>query len=357
VLFGLTCVAVIVMRESRIDSYKPGFRTPLYPWVPIGGVLIAIWLVTQMGLLAILFTIALLIGCVAWYRHYGSNRVRRRGAIFHVHQRLGEQRYDDLERELLTIINDRTQSENLSYEALITRCATVVLPQGTYDDGRLRTLLRETAVKRFAEGRLIAATVDGPLPFRPVGHGIHLSITVVDTITQPELIVCRFGEQATLDLEQVGQTESTHTLLVLVAPPNPVGLDLRLGGHITEVVQSTDFTERWIRASNEKALNAVLMRDDHFYHGPVETMPFLVEQLGRTVGELDLPPSCIVALIERDGELIIPTRDVTLLAFDGVSIIGEPADIELLNELMDPFELQQAREAAERAATLAESGP
>ena len=350
VLFGLTCVAVIVMRESRIASYKPGFRSPFYPWLPIAGVLISLWLISQMGILAILFTIGLLLGCIGWYRYYGSSRVRRRGAIFHVHQRLGEQRYDDLERELLTIVNDRTQSENLSYEALVTRCATVDIPQGSYKDDRLRTLLRESAVGRFANGQHIAAAIDHTLAFRPIGDGVHLSVIVVDAIDQPELIVCRFGQAATLNLQEISGVEAANTLLVLVTPEEPVGLDLRLGGHLTEIVQSDNFSERWRNASDGKALNAILMRDDHFYHGPVETMPFLVEQLGRTVGDLDLPSTCIVALIERDGELIIPTRNVMLLAFDSVSIIGEPGDIQILSSRMDPFELRQAKKSAARAA-------
>ena len=48
-----------------------------------------------------------------------------------------------------------------------------------------------------------------------------------------------------------------------------------------------------------------------------------------------------MAIIERDGELIIATPDVKLLAFDGVSIIGDPADIQLLNEGLDPWEVKQ----------------
>ena len=81
-------------------------------------------------------------------------------------------------------------------------------------------------------------------------------------------------------------------------------------------------------------------------------MPFLVEQLGRTIGELELPESCILALIERDGELVIPTPGVMLLAFDGVAIIGEPDDIAMLNEGMDPFEARHAKlSAARRAAS------
>lgn len=44
------------MRESRIDSYKPGFKAPLYPWFPVAGILVALWLISEMGLLAIGFS-------------------------------------------------------------------------------------------------------------------------------------------------------------------------------------------------------------------------------------------------------------------------------------------------------------
>lgn len=349
VLFALICIAVIVMRESRIDSYKPGFRAPFYPWLQIAGVGIALWLISEMGALAIAFTAALLLGCVAWYRWYASERVERRGAIFHVHQRLGEQKYEGLERELMTIIHDRTEDENLTYEALIARSAVVDLQEGAFDNAGLSVLLRETARERFDAGDVVASNLSESLAFRPVGEGVYMSITLAKDIEQPELVVCRFGPEVDLSIVDidlvVDDLADAHTLLFLVSPNQPVGLDLRLAGHIAEVVQSDHFTDRWLHAQGDKALNAILMRDDHFYHGPVETLPFLVDQLGRTVGELELPSSCIVALIERDGELVIPTPDVTLLAFDGVAIIGEPNDITLLNEGLDPFEAQHVERA------------
>jgi len=341
VLFGLTCIAVIVMRESRIDSYKPGFRAPFYPWLQVAGVLISVWLISEMGFLAIGFTTALLIGCVAWYRFYAMGKVVRRGAIFHVHQRLGEKKYEGLERELMTIIHDRTESENLSYEGLVARSAVEDVRQGVFGKGRLTDLLTQVAAERFESGDEIAESFHASWEFRPVGDGVYLSIKTIKDLPQPELIVCRFGPEAELALDDIDEIDDAHTVLFLVTPDRPVGLDLRLAGHIAEVVQSDHFTERWLQASNEKALNSILMRDDHFYHGPVETMPFLVEQLGRRFGDLDLPTSCILAIIERDGELIIATPEVTLLAFDGVAIIGEPSDIQLLNDGMDPWEVEQ----------------
>ena len=38
-LFALACLAVIVMRESKIASYDPVFSSPLYPAVQILGIL------------------------------------------------------------------------------------------------------------------------------------------------------------------------------------------------------------------------------------------------------------------------------------------------------------------------------
>jgi len=55
-LFGLVCIAVIVMRESKIPTYKPGYKAPLYPWLQITGILISFWLIIEMGILAIAFT-------------------------------------------------------------------------------------------------------------------------------------------------------------------------------------------------------------------------------------------------------------------------------------------------------------
>jgi len=348
VLFGLICITVVVMRESRIDSYKPGFRAPFYPWLQISGVLIAMWLISEMGGLAIGFTIALLLGCVLWYRYYASGNLERRGAIFHIHQRLGEQKFEGLERELMTIIHDRTQSENLSYEALVARSAVVDLKHGSFDAESLNELVQSIAAERFDIENRAGEYGDGLAVRdpRPVGEGVYLSLQIMGQVEQPELIVMRFSPQVSLTMDGV---EQAHTLLYLVTPDRPVGLDLRLAGHIAEVVQSDNFGERWLAATDEKALNSILMRDDHFYHGPVETMPFLVEQLGRTVGELDLPRSCILAVIDRDGELIIATPEVTLLAFDGVAIIGEPADIQLLNQGLSPRDVRRGALAAARA--------
>ncbi len=56
-VFAFICLAVIVMRESKIQSYDPGYKSPLYPWMQIFGIVASLFLITQLGLLSILFTV------------------------------------------------------------------------------------------------------------------------------------------------------------------------------------------------------------------------------------------------------------------------------------------------------------
>lgn len=48
-MFGLLCLAVIVMRQSGLESYDPGFRSPFYPWTQILGILTPFWVIAEMG--------------------------------------------------------------------------------------------------------------------------------------------------------------------------------------------------------------------------------------------------------------------------------------------------------------------
>jgi len=124
--------------------------------------------------------------------------------------------------------------------------------------------------------------------------------------------------------------DDAHTLMFLLSPKKPVGLDLRLAGHLAEVVQSEHFEQRWLDAKTDKDMNEVLMRDDHFLHGPVSSFPALAVQTGKPISEVDVAGSCIIALIERGGDVMAATPDTLLLEGDEVAIIGEPDDLTAL---------------------------
>ena len=330
-LFMLVCAAVLVMRESQISTYKPGFKTPLYPWMPIAGIVIGFWLITEMGAMAIGFTGMLTIACVLWYNLFASKRVERRGAIFHAYERYGRQAYEGLEHELMTIIHDRTQAENLSYEAVIARSVVSDFRYGTYGVEDLREMIVTEAVERYeADGDTIKAILeDAPLFYRPLNDGVRLAIRSDSRMEDPELFIFRFGPKARLDFE-LEDSDSVHTLMVMLAPTKPAGLDMRIAGHLAEIVQAEGFDRRWLSAQTEAELNDVLVRDDHFLHMKVADLPGLKAQVGKTLGELDMPEGTLIAVIERGRETLVAQPSMVLEADDVVALIGEPEALESL---------------------------
>jgi APA family basic amino acid/polyamine antiporter len=330
-LFMLVCAAVMVMRESRIPTYKPGFKVPLYPWMPIAGIVIGFWLIIEMGTMAIAFTGMMVIACIVWYNVYASRRVERRGAIFHVHERLGRNAYEGLEHELMTIINDRTQAENLSYEAVIARSLVTDFRYGRYDFEQLVDLMAIEGENRYAiepdVTRKILAS-EAPI-FRPISDGVRLSRYVDARVTEPELFIFRFGPKSRLEME-LDESEGVHTLMVLLSPLKPAGLDMRIAGHLAEIVQGEGFEPRWLSARSEAELNDVLVRDDHFLHVAVETLPRLSAQIGKPIGDLVGLGDVVVALIERRGKTMIATPDNVIEKGDIIALVGEPNDLVAL---------------------------
>ena len=81
-VFGLVNLSVIVMRESQIPSYAPGYRSPLYPWMQFAGIATTLVLIPTMGLLSILFTAGVIAASIAWYVYSVRGHVRREGAIY-----------------------------------------------------------------------------------------------------------------------------------------------------------------------------------------------------------------------------------------------------------------------------------
>lgn len=330
-LFGLLCFAVIVMRESKIDAYIPGFRSPLYPWVQITGMLISVWLIAEMGILAVALTGVAGVLCVVWYYYYAGDKLQRQGAIFHVHERLGRKRYEGLEYELLTIVNKKNVDKRLSYEEVVAR--SIIIDNGAAKKD-INSMINKAAdifagrlkidKKTIKEG-LLSNFLDR---FSNLGNGVVAIYTSFESIKKAEMVAFRFKEQT--DLELPSMNSRSNALIILITPKENAGLDMRLVGHLAEIVQAEHFLPRWLNAKTDKELHEILISDEHFAHLTVTENSYFSVNIGSTIEDIDLPGNCLIAIIYRDGDLIIPHGNTELERGDELSIIGDPADIKSL---------------------------
>ena len=189
-------------------------------------------------------------------------------------------------------------------------------------------MMSEEGLKRYEIDSDVTRKVlnKEPTIYRPLSDGVRLSRFVDDRIKEPELFIFRFGPKARLELD-LEDSDEVHTLMFLLCPPKPAGLDMRIAGHLAEIVQGEGFERRWLSARSEAELNDVLVRDDHFLHVPVSSLPRLKSQIGKTVRELTGMGDVVVALIERGDKMMIATPDNVLMDGDIVALVGEPDDI------------------------------
>ena len=107
--YVLTNLSVLVLRESKMKSYKPTFKAPLYPFLQIANVLIFLFLILNLGSSVIQITIYLVIGCILLFIFYGNKNSNGESAFLHLLKRIADERLTDnlLESELEEIVNER----------------------------------------------------------------------------------------------------------------------------------------------------------------------------------------------------------------------------------------------------------
>jgi APA family basic amino acid/polyamine antiporter len=336
-LFFLLNLAVVVMRESKIEAYKPGFNSPFYPWVQILGMIISLWLVAEMGLLAVGLTGTLIILCIAWYFYYAHGKVKRQGAIYHVHARLGQMRYEALEHELMTIINEKNIDSSLTYEEVIAR-SEVVRAQSADRD---LAILSQKAVDSL-EARLSKDTNlnsgwsdafnDIATQAVRLKKGVYFKYVQLEGLRMPEMvsIQCKGG----LTLEAFGE-EKIHALIYLITPEDQPLLHMRIIGHMAELIEAEEFLDRWIAAKSERELKRVLLSDERLIHVRLQENTPTEEWIDKAIMELQLPGECLVTIIERNNDIVIPKGKTRLQSGDVLSILGYPKDIIELREWLD----------------------
>ena len=337
-MFALSCLAVIVMRESRIESYDPRFRSPFYPWLHIMGVLAPFWLIVEMGLLPSLFTGGVIMFGAMWHSYYARERVDREGAIFHVFERLGRNRDAGLDRELRQIMKEKGLRDADPFEEVVTGASVIDAPSGA----GFRKVIWEASAhlagacgvsdKELAED-FLQGTVVG---MTPVSHGVALPHLRRADLESARMVLVRCPGGARMDVEIAGggdpQAEPVQAVFFLVSPLDDPGLHLRILAQIAGCVDKEDFMEAWLSASNHQELKEAILRDDRMLTLALEPDAPAAFLIGQALRRIPMPDGTLIALVRRGPEMVIPRGATVLERGDRITIIGEPAGLAALRE-------------------------
>ncbi len=338
-MFAFVCLAVIVMRESKITSYDPGYKTPFYPWIQIFGIAANFWLITKMGFLPIVFSLGLIILSVAWYFYYAKNKVIRNGAIYHIFERLGRHRYTALDSEFRQILKEKGLRETDPFEDIVSRSYVIDLVEKQNFESVVKTVsgivaqyVDKTAAEienMFLEGTRMGAT--------PVTHGIALPHLRLRGIQEAMMVIVRgrkglhivFKDPLT-DKEET--EEDIFALFFLISPEKDPTQHLRILAKIAGRVEEENFIEEWQAAGNEQELKECLFHEERSLSVIVGENQNSKELIGKTLKEIVLPEGCLIALVRRGGSTTVPNASTKLLDGDVLTVIGNKDGITKLKE-------------------------
>jgi len=338
-IFALICLATIVMRESRIVSYDPGYRSPLYPWMHIFGIIVPLWLIVEMGWLPSLFILMLLGVGGAWYFYYARTKVVRNGAIYHVFAHLGDQHFEGLDFELRSLLREKGLQEQDAFDTIVANAGIIdITTKISYDEIVSKAAARfderfsgkgELLAECFLEGMRIGAI--------PVSHGIALPHVRLPDLQKTELVIIRAHVGVTLDVnnELPGEQEAPQTVFAfffLVSPEDKSGQHLHILAQIAGHADDDNFIKKWLSAKNEQTLKELILRDNSFLTLKIGSSRKTASLINDAIYDLNLPEGCLIALIHRDGKILMPRGSIELQAGDHLTIIGEPKSIWNLRE-------------------------
>ena len=239
ILFSLVNLCVIVMRESRLEYYQPGFRSPWYPWLQVAGVIVPLWLIAEMGWVAMAFTAGLIAVCALWYSLYAASRVSRAGALFHVFERLGRRRWGALDDELRGILHEKGLHDEDPFDDLLLR-APVIEIEGESSFGQVVACAAELFAQRTdLEPHDIAETflAENRIGMMPVISGAAFPHHQYNGVEMPHLVIVRALNGVSLELEpsraHVIIPDPVYVFVFLLSPDTNAGRHYRLLAHLT----------------------------------------------------------------------------------------------------------------------------
>ena len=120
---------VIVLRETSVQWYAPSYRSPMYPYIQIFGIISGLLLLSQLGLLALIGVILIIVVGLVVYYFYGASRVQRSGVLkVYGHRPASFLLYDRKMREKQKNFNKLPHLSAANLDGLIASEAHVVVP-------------------------------------------------------------------------------------------------------------------------------------------------------------------------------------------------------------------------------------
>ena len=259
-LYIFANLTLILFRESKILSYRPKFRSPLYPYMQIFGILGGIFLLVEMGSFILFVTAIFLFLGVAWYKVYAQKRATQDSALIYALEKL--------------VAKDK----GLASEGLLTELKDIVIQRDGVIEDKFHKLIEEshvldidTPLKAEDLFREISTILGQELKLDPqklfvkfferekeastvLRKGLAIPHILIEGKNIFKIILIRAKAGIIFPDDNVA-----HIIFILVGSFDERNLHLKALAAIAQITQEPEFDKRWLSANSKEALRNIIL--------------------------------------------------------------------------------------------------
>lgn len=258
-LFIFVNLSVIIMRESRIPSYQPEFKAPMYPWIQVAGIVSGFFLIVEMGVVPLFIVTLFLTGSFIWYWIYARKNVARESALIHFIKRIASRAlpYEDMGIELKEILRQRDEIVEDRFDRLVSSCLILDIPEKMSAEQCFEKMSYPLSdilklEPHIIEGMLKVRERESSTALSP---GFAIPHIVIEGSGVFELVLVR-GREGIMFPDN---PQPVHALFALFGSPDERNFHLRALMAIAQIAQSRHFMQRWLDAKGAEELRDVVL--------------------------------------------------------------------------------------------------
>ena len=253
----LSNIAIIILRTSKVENYRPSFKSPLYPWIQIVGIVIFVLLIIETGIISVGISFGITFVAILIYILYGRKKTNQEYAFLHLIERITDKKLTshNLESELREVIRERDEVVKDVIDELIIDAPVIDLDVKTSGDELFQKVaqvihkdfglsvkkLKDYLKKRELESSTVIT------PFVAIPH------TVIPGEECFKLVVVRSKEGI------VFGDDNVKAAFIIIGSKDKRNLHLKALSAIAQIIQSKNFEQRWLAAKSLQNLKDLLL--------------------------------------------------------------------------------------------------
>ncbi len=259
ILFLFVNFSLIVMRESRIHTYKPEFKSPGYPWIQLLGIAGMLVLLTKLGQSALTASLLVIVGGTIWYFIYTRKRAQREYALLHLTARVFPKQLvkNGLVRELAQVLRDRDHITEDRFDDLVFKAVILDID-------------KQIGMKEFF--RMASENLEDSLSLNRseienllIEREEESSTALRKSLAIPHIIVPGPGKFSVLlarcreGIDFGGENSPVRMIFVLAGSMDERTFHLRALMAIAEITSSPDFDSKWLKCRSIDELRDLVL--------------------------------------------------------------------------------------------------